>query len=143
MKAQLVLGFDFGTKYIGVAIGQTETLNARPLTSIKVFNQKINWQLIDKLIKDWQPAELIVGIPLDMDGKEQPITLKCLKFFNQLQQKYNLPTHKIDERLSTWEAKNTLRLNKVSYSSKELLDINASAAAILIQHYFNSIKINN
>ena len=66
---KLILGFDFGTKYIGVAIGQTTTHTARPLTCLKVKNQHINWQDIDQLIKSWNPGQLIVGIPIDMQGK--------------------------------------------------------------------------
>ena len=121
MKEQLVLGFDFGTKYIGVAIGQTATNSARPLTCIKVKNRQINWQTITKLIEFWGPGQLIVGIPVDMQGKQQHTTLECLKFFDDLQKRYNLPTHKIDERLSTWEAKNMISLHKSNYNTKELL----------------------
>ena len=143
MKEQLILGFDFGSKYIGVAIGQTATNNARPLTCIKVRNRQINWTSIDQLIKDWEPAQLVVGIPVDMDGKEQHTTLECLKFFGCLQQRYSLPTHKVDERLSTWEAKKrfSLSTSKLNYTSKELLEINAMAAAILVQQWLNNINI--
>lgn len=137
-KEQLILGFDFGTKYIGVAIGQTVTHNARPLTTIKLKNRHINWHTIDQLIKNWQPSQLIVGIPLDTEGNLQYITLQCLKFFHDLQKRYKLPTHKVDEHLSTWEAKQTLSLQKNSYSTNELLDINATAAAILMQQWFNT-----
>ena len=140
---QLVIGFDFGTKYIGVAIAQTATNNARPLTCITVKNRRINWSLIDQIIKDWEPRQLIVGIPVDMDGKEQHTTIECLKFFNALQKRYNLPMHKVDERLSTWEAKQSSCLLKSNYNSKELLEINAAAAAILLQQWLNSINNTN
>lgn len=140
-KEQLVLGFDFGTKYIGVAVGQTVTRNARPLTTIKFKNRHLNWQTIDQLIKNWQPSQLIVGIPLDTQGNSQYITLQCLKFFHDLQKRYDLPIHKVDEHLSTWEAKKALSLQKNSYSSNELIDINATAAAILIEQWFNTKNI--
>ena len=143
MKEQLILGFDFGAKYIGVAIGQTATNHARPLTCIKVKNWRINWSTIDQLIKDWEPRQLIVGIPVDMDGKEQHTTLECLKFFNSLQKRYNLPIHKVDERLSTWEAKKRSCLLKSNYNAKELLEINANAAAIILQQWLNSINNTN
>ena len=139
--AKLVLGFDFGTKYIGVAIGQTVTRNARPLTTIKLKNRHINWQTIDQLIKNWQPSILIVGIPCEMEGNTQYITLQTLKFFHALQTRYNLPIHKVDEHLSTWEAKKTLYLQKNNYSTNELIDINATAAAILIQQWFDSANL--
>lgn len=140
-KEQIVLGFDFGTKYIGVAVGQTVTRNARPLTSIQVKNRHINWQIIDQLIKNWQPSQLIVGIPLDMEGNSQYTTLQCLKFFHSLQKRYNIPIHKVDERLSTWEAKHILSLHKNSYSTNELININATTAAVLIEQWFNSTNI--
>lgn len=138
MKEQLVLGFDFGTKYIGVAIGQTATLNVRPLTCIKIKDQQINWQMIDQLIQYWQPGQLIVGIPNEFNGKQQDITIKCLKFFGNLQQRYQIPTHKVDEHLSTWEAKKDLSLLKNNYNHKELLKINAVTAALLIKQWFNT-----
>lgn len=135
---QIVLGFDFGTKYIGIAIGQTTTNSARPLTCLKVKNRQIHWQEIDQLIKSWSPKQLIVGIPVDLDGKQQHTTFACLKFFNALQHRYNLPTHKVDERLSTWEAKkNLFALNKFNYSAHELHQINAMAASILLEQWLN------
>lgn len=140
---QIILGFDFGTKYIGIAVGQTTTNTARPLECLKNDNRKINWQYIDQLINFWKPKQLIVGIPLDMDGKKQHTTAKCLYFLQQLQQRYGLPTHKVDERLSTWEAKKNLGLlKKTNPSTKELLEINATAAAILVQQWLNEININ-
>ncbi len=140
---QLILGFDFGTKYIGVAIGQTTTNTARPLTCLKVKNRQINWQDIDHLIKSWNPGQLIVGIPVDMQGKQQHTTLECLNFLGLLQKRYNLPTHKVDERLSTWEAKKSLyALQKSNFTPKELEQVNATAAAILVQQWLNEIKLN-
>ncbi len=137
---QIILGFDFGTKYIGVAVGQTTTNTARPLTCLKINNLNINWQDIDQLIQSWAPKQLIVGIPVDMQGKKQSTTYQCLHFHQQLQQRYNLPTHKVDERLSTWEAKKKLSaLQKFKFSHKELLQINASAAAILVEQWLNEL----
>lgn len=136
--SQIILGFDFGAKYIGIAIGQTMTNTARPLTCLKVKNQKINWQEIDQLINAWNPGQLIVGIPLDMQGKQQHTTFECLNFLNELEKRYNLPTNKVDERLSTWEAKKSLSISqKNKFSSQELHQINAMTAAILVEQWLN------
>lgn len=141
---QIILGFDFGTKYIGIAIGQTTTNTARPLICLKVKNRKINWPDIDQLITSWKPTQLIVGIPVDMHGKQQHTTFECLDFFDSLQNRYNLPTHKVDERLSTWEAKKHLAvLQKSKLSNRELHQINATAAAILVEQWLNEEKSTN
>ena len=66
------LGFDFGTKSIGVAVGQRITATARPLPALKAQDGKPDWNIIEKLLKEWQPEAVIVGLPLNMDGTEQP-----------------------------------------------------------------------
>lgn len=71
-----LLAFDFGTKSIGVAIGQRITGTARPLTALKAQNGIPDWNLIERLLKEWQPDEVIVGLPLNMDGTEQPLTAR-------------------------------------------------------------------
>ena len=103
-----VLGFDFGMKHIGVAVGQTITRTANPLTSLKAINGIPNWEELNKLIKTWNAKTLIVGIPLNMDGTEQPITAAAKKFSNRLHAHYQLPVQTVDERLTTVEAKQQL-----------------------------------
>lgn len=127
-----VLGFDFGMKHIGVAVGQTITRTANPLTSLKAINGIPNWEEIAQLIKTWGAKALVVGIPLNMDGTEQPITATAKKFGNRLHERFNLPVHGVDERLTTVEAKQQLfesegyrALNKNavdSYSAKLILE---------------------
>jgi len=131
-----ILGFDFGAKYIGVALGQTITKTARPLTSIVIKNNQINWQEIEQLIITWQPGQLVVGVPVDLAGKKQHTTFACLKFLQQLKKRYNLPVHQADERLTTWEAKQKLSLQHKEYLSKqEIKKVNAMAAAILLEQW--------
>jgi putative holliday junction resolvase len=137
-KDQMILGFDFGTKYIGVAVGQTATNTSRALTCLKVNNNQIDWTKIDELVSYWQPKQLIVGIPINLKQPNQLIFNKCLAFFNKLQKRYNLPTHKVDEDLSTWEAKKNLSLLKGnSFSKEELLKINSHAASILVKQWLD------
>ena len=88
LDPKLILGFDFGTKYIGVAVGQTTTNTARPIDCLKNNHQQINWEAIGILIHTWKPKELIVGIPTDLNNKIQPITIKSLKFYQQLKKRY-------------------------------------------------------
>ncbi len=71
------LGFDFGTKSIGVAVGQRITATARPLPALKAQDGKPDWNVIEKLLKEWQPEAVIVGLPLNMDGTEQPLTARA------------------------------------------------------------------
>ena len=131
----VILGFDFGMKYIGVATGQTLTKTATPITSIRATDGIPNWQEIEALIQTWQPTVLIVGIPLNMDDTPQLLTHCATKFANRLKHKFKLPVHLVDERLSTWEAKNRLTTTSKEFSTKELLQINAEAAAILVEQW--------
>ena len=84
MSSRSIMGFDYGTKSIGVAIGQELTGTAQPLRAIKANDGIPNWDDIDKLLKEWQPDLLVVGLPLNMDGTEQEITVRARKFGNRL-----------------------------------------------------------
>jgi len=105
-----LLCFDFGTKRIGVAVGQSITCTASPLQTIKVLNNKPDWGSVGRLIKEWAPDMLIVGIPLKMDNSKQVMTKAAEKFARQLKGRFNLPVYGMDERLSSYEA--TQRINK-------------------------------
>lgn len=99
-----ILGFDFGKKRIGVAVGQTLTASARPLTTLRVHNEQPDWDAIGRLIESWQPAQLVVGLPINMDGSEHALSATVRQFAEHLQNRYALPVHLIDERLSSREA---------------------------------------
>lgn len=123
-----VLGFDFGTKKIGVAVGQTLTRSANPLAVIRAQDGVPNWETIEELIQTWQVDACVVGIPLNMDGSEQPITESARKFANRLHGRFHLPVHLMDERLTTDAAKREMkRLDKDehnldSYAAKIILE---------------------
>ena len=131
----VILGFDFGMKYIGIATGQSITKTATPLTSIRATDGIPDWQEIELLITTWQPTMLVVGIPLNMDDTPQLLTHCATKFANRLKHKFKLPVQLVDERLSTWEAKNRLTTKSKTPSTKELLQINAESAAILVEQW--------
>ena len=90
------LGFDFGNKKIGTAVGQFSTMIASPLQTIRSINQQPNWELISKLVQEWNPVGLIVGISKQSDGSDNLITPRMLKFCRQLMGRYNLPVYQVD-----------------------------------------------
>lgn len=139
MKEITVLGFDFGTKKIGVACGETCSFSTRPLAIVKVKNHRPNWEEIAKLIETWNPELLLVGLPLAMDGTHQEITKLAENFGRKLAERFNLPVEMIDERLSTraakWHAEeHDMRILR----NKKPLD--ALAAEIIIQSWFEIYK---
>ena len=138
----LVLGFDFGMKFIGVATGQTITQTATPLTTLKAIDGIPNWDEIAQLIEEWRPEALLVGLPLNMDGTSQLITNCANKFANRLKQKYKLPVFLVDERLSTWESKQRSPRRSNALSQKQLLKINATAAAIIVDQWLKNDSSN-
>lgn len=125
------LGFDFGIKKIGVAVGQTTTGTASPLQTIRSLNQVPNWDIIGKLIAEWRPAGLVVGISKQADGSDNPVTPRMLKFCRQLEGRYQLPVFQQDETLSTFEAKQML-FDEVSVRAGKLWAVQDQLAAQLI-----------
>ncbi len=129
---QTVLGFDFGEKRTGVAVGQTLTGTATALTTLYSEGNKPDWRSIENLIQEWQPDALVVGIPLHMDGCEQAMTKKARKFARQLEGRFDLPVHEAEERLSSLEAEQTLG----KHTEKAAID--REAARIILQSWLAS-----
>ncbi len=127
-EVKTVLGFDFGTHWIGVAVGQTLTAHARPLSAIKSNHTRPDWQAIEGLLQDWQPQKLIVGLPTQLDGTNDEMTEPARKFARQLHGRYHLSIAMVDERLTTREAYN-VAIESADYKSKPEID---SIAAVLI-----------
>ena len=99
------LGFDYGERRIGVAVGQSVTGTASPLATVGVRAGEPDWSSIDGIVSDWKPAGLVVGEPLHMDGRPQPMTRRARRFSHALRSRFGLPVHTADERLSTVEAR--------------------------------------
>lgn len=132
--AQRVLGFDYGTRQIGVAVGQTLTGNARPLKELRARDGVPDWEQIAALLREWQPDALIVGLPLNMDGTPSEMSARAEKFARRLQGRFQLPVHCIDERLSTFEAKQTLRdSGRRTPTSYRDNPVDSLAAALLLE----------
>jgi putative Holliday junction resolvase len=134
MSNKTVLGFDFGMKHIGVAVGQTITQTANPLTSLKALDGIPNWDEVAKLITTWGAKALVIGIPLNMDGSEQPITAAAKKFSNRLHARFKLPVHPVDERLTTAEAKQQL-FDAEGYRALEKTAIDSYSAKLILESW--------
>jgi len=125
-----IIAFDYGVKSIGVAVGQQITGTASPLAAIKADNGIPNWDTLATLFKEWQPSQIIVGFPTNMDGSEQPMTARARKFSRRLHAKFSIPTQGHDERLTTVAAKERLfELGGFKKLSKGKVD---SVSAVLI-----------
>jgi putative holliday junction resolvase len=134
------LGFDFGNKKIGVSVGHLMTGIASPLLTLRSINQNPDWQGIAKLIKEWQPIGLVVGISKQYDGSDNLITPRMLKFCRQLEGRYNLSVYKQDETLSTYEAKQML-FDEVNVNATKLWAVQDQLAAqLILQTWLNDNK---
>ena len=129
---QTLLGFDYGVKRIGVAVGQTATHQASALQTLTSRHNKPDWDAISGLIDEWRPDALIVGHPVHMDGSAQPMTRAAEKFARQLTGRYHLPVHLVEERLTSDAAESDLRQQKPGYSAG---DIDMQAACIILQDW--------
>jgi len=138
---QVILAFDFGTKRIGVASGDTLTGTARALTTLESKNESIPWPAIDKLMREYQPAQLVVGLPWNMDGTPTLLTDASRAFGAELQARYNKPVALVDERLSSHEAEAQLRDARASGIKKRRnthADVDMIAAKILLEQWLHN-----
>lgn len=133
------LGFDFGEKRIGVALGEHLLGIAHPLTTINTEINNDRFRIIGELIAEWKPVALVVGLPLSLDGEEHKLTALCKRFANRLQGRFNLPVVMVDERLSSAEASQTLnQLGIGGRKQKPMID--QVAAQHILQSYFDGLS---
>lgn len=100
----VIIGFDFGLRRIGVAVGQTVTQTASPETIVNSRDGRPDWDHITQLFKQWQPVAIVVGLPMRLDGSEQALTQPARKFGQRLHGRYQRPVFYIEEQLSSIEA---------------------------------------
>jgi putative holliday junction resolvase len=122
------LSFDFGEKRTGVASGNRITSSAAPLQTIHAASAEARFVVIDKILKEWQPDALVVGIPTHPDGAAHEMTQRAQRFARQLQGRYGLPVYQVDERYSSVEA-----------ASRGAKDLDAEAAAIILEQFFSEL----
>lgn len=126
------LAFDYGVKRIGVAKGQTISRSASPLKIVQA-GTSTQWNEITALIQEWAPAALVVGIPYTEDGTTTPHIKKILKFIEELKQRFRIPVFDIDERLSSYAAKDLLS----QATNRRIRALDDTAAAVILQSWFD------
>lgn len=139
MDSQTVLGFDVGTRMIGVAIGTALTGTARPLATIAVTERGPDWARIEALIREWQPSLAVVGLPLALDGSEQAMTRTARAFAKALTARCGLAVQEVDERNSSREASERFARHRANGSvrRKQAAAIDAVAAAVILDRWFD------
>lgn len=128
-QQQTFLAFDFGKKRTGVASGVRLTATATPMQTIHTAVIDVRFAEIEKIIKSWQPDALVVGIPTHPDGAAHEMTLRAQRFARQLHGRFRMPVHEVDERYSSVEA-----------ASRGAKDLDAQAAAIILEQFFSEIE---
>lgn len=128
---ETLLAFDYGVKKIGVAIGNTLTCQARPLQVLRPVTREQRFAAISRLLEEWRPDRVVVGLPLTTDGGEQYASLRCRRFANQLHGRYGVSVELVDERGTSVEAQGMLAKNE---------DDDAMAAALILQRYLDGMQ---
>lgn len=142
MSPRVYLGFDFGEKFIGVAVGSGFSRQAQPVAAVAAHANGPDWAGIDRLVAEWRPAELVVGLPLNMDDTPNRLTRAARRFGDGLKARYNLPVHMVDERLTTVSAKRDLYDAGVpARHHKRHLD--RLAAQAILQSFLNDLPGGN
>jgi len=137
-RAETILGFDFGERRIGVAVGNTLTGGASPVTIIQATESQLRFAQLGRLIAQWCPDRLVVGRPTHSDGKPLPVTARCERFARQLQGRFGKPVHLVNENYSTTSARALDDEARTAYrgrASRE--DEDAAAAAIVLQQWLD------
>ncbi|SDK18503.1 putative holliday junction resolvase [Methylophilus rhizosphaerae] len=132
-----ILAFDFGEKRIGVAVGDTLLKLAHPLLTIEAEDNASKFAQIDTLLREWQPALLVVGLPMTMNGEAHAMTVLAQKFAQRLEGRFNLPVMMVDERLSSAEAAQSLREAGIRGRAQKA-HLDQVAAQTILQSYFDA-----
>lgn len=130
----LVIGFDFGYRRIGMAIGHCSTKHTRPLPTQLATQGIPNWKTVAACLKTWQPEALIVGLPTHIDGSEQYTTEAARNFAQTLKDKFNLPVYLVDERLTTVEARAML-FEQGGYKKIKKAALDSFAACVILEQW--------
>lgn len=132
MPDDTLLAFDYGTQFIGVALGNTLSGHARPLEVFANRSRQARFERVAALIQEWAPTRLVVGLSLDVDGQEQPMSVATRTFANQLAGRFKLPVMLVDERGTSLAAQSLM--GKAAQTAR----VDAVAAAIILQNYLDA-----
>ena len=142
MKEIRYLAFDFGLKKIGVAVGDSLLKHARPLSTLKSETRQQRFERVEELLKEWQPDQVVVGLPLTLDGEEQEASTHARRFANQLHGRYGLEVILVEEQNSSMEAQHLIRQFKQfdARQARRFADEDdAVAAAVILQRHLDSL----
>jgi putative Holliday junction resolvase len=138
--AGTILSFDFGLQRVGVAVGESEVGTAHPLPPLAAATQPGRFNVIERLVKEWQPALFVVGRPLGEDGEPHEMTRRAERFARQLGGRFGLPVELVDERYSSAEVESRMR---AAYGARKAVKLargkalDSQAAQLLLQQYFD------
>lgn len=132
---RLALGFDFGTKRIGIAVGQEMLGTARPISTLTFLENAQRFGAIQKLIEEWHPDLLVVGLPMNVDGSEHEMSARCRRFANQLYGRFHIPVALVDERFSSVVAEEELAGRGMSWQERKAV-VDAEAARLILESFF-------
>ena len=133
----VVMAFDFGLSNIGIAIGQNITKSASTFYAVKAKEEKPDWIKLDSIVEEWRPGLFIVGDPFNMDGTKSDFQKRISKFSSELNKRYDVRVHMMDERLTTKEAKE--RMKTESSGLKESANQHSVSAQIILEDWFRSM----
>ncbi len=132
---ETIMAFDFGTQKMGIAVGQRLITSSNPLPLFPMQDGIPNWDTLLKIVKEWQPALFLVGLPLNMDDSESELSARARKFARRLRHQTNIETWMVDERLSTREARDRLE-NYQSQGQAKRVSADSLAASLLIESWY-------
>lgn len=135
LQDKLVLGFDFGQKRIGVAVGQACLGSARPIATLTFLENAQRFAAIEKLIAEWHPDLLVVGLPRHPDGTEHEMSARCRRFANQLFGRFRLPVALVDESFTSVLAEEELAERGLNWMERKAV-VDAEAARLILEGYF-------
>ena len=138
MMQGTLIGFDFGSRRIGVAVGETTTRIASPLGAIEGEANEARFEAIGRIVDEWRPAGFVVGRPRHSDGSEHEVARLAEKFGRRLEARYKVPVTYVDETLTSAEAEASLRHTRTRAGTKS--DVDALAAALILQSYLDELK---
>jgi putative holliday junction resolvase len=139
---RVVLAFDFGQRRIGVACGDTVSRSAAPLEAVPAGSAGPRWDVIESLLREWQPALAVVGLPYNVNGSDSAMTQAAREFAAELERRCRLPVALVDERYSSREAEAKLKSERESGLRRRRVvkaDVDAAAACIILERWFTEV----
>ncbi|TNC86848.1 MAG: Holliday junction resolvase RuvX [Thalassolituus sp.] len=131
-----VMGFDFGTRRIGIAIGQRLIGSATALSPIKARDGVPDWEQLEKVIEEWQPDAFVTGLPLNMDGTPSEMSRRAAKFARRLEGRFHRPSYTHDERLTSYEAKRQV-MEESGYQNFGDYSVDGLAACLILESWMS------